>query len=425
MEHGLIAALRRVQVKHRLSLALIAILIPAMLISLVMLRQVSQSDNDLGQMMSRTVGQLMPLVRLEFHIEQARLALEQDGADDPAPGKTLVERIDHEFSRLRAGEDITEQLNVELNAAYQAWAQAEPLVTRMQAPTAPESVSKDEVTRDDGALRGAIDQLQRVHASMLQAITARYEQEQDEQRLYQRVLLAAWALGFAVIAVAVYLLSASILRPLRDLREAAVALQQGRYDARTRLAVQGNDEFAAVGEAFNAMVARVAQARDQLLDRAMQDVLTGLLNRRGLESALPPACASPGPAGVLLIDLDHFKLVNDAFGHDAGDQVLMAVADQMREVAHAGDQLGRYGGDEFMMILPGRDSADISALSQELIGRVERWGVEHHLPVTISVGVACKMQAPSSRDVMVQAADAALMTAKRAGRAAVVVKEIA
>ncbi|MBU6268594.1 MAG: GGDEF domain-containing protein [Sphingomonadales bacterium] len=148
---------------------------------------------------------------------------------------------------------------------------------------------------------------------------------------------------------------------------------------------------------------------------ADSDPLTGLLNRRAFLAAMT---ARPGAWWLVLADIDHFKAVNDAFGHDAGDQVLQAVAVVLRGWAPGGALVARLGGEEFAIALPGGDDLpDVAAL----LARVRRQPMTGARPVTVSVGVAQaevggEARAEADWRGLYRAADAALYAAKAAGR---------
>ena len=123
---------------------------------------------------------------------------------------------------------------------------------------------------------------------------------------------------------------------------------------------------------------------------------------------------------VLMIDVDHFKLVNDEYGHAAGDQVLRAIADTLRANTRAFDSLARYGGEEFVVVMPGTEPEDASLAAERLRAAVEALpfvlGAGIHPRLTVSIGVACCQEMPVTPEALLHAADAALYAAKRAGR---------
>ena len=178
--------------------------------------------------------------------------------------------------------------------------------------------------------------------------------------------------------------------------------------------------------AFIACAVTLYQRRiNQKLHRmSTHDVLTGLPNRRAATRLLNEtvAAATPDkPTGsvVMLIDIDHFKAINDKLGHDGGDLALKAVAEGLRKVQRSGDVLARWGGEEFLVIAHGLDFAGASALSERLRSSIERLSDD---PITVSIGFApCPFFASDSTGKTgwkntLSLADHALYAAKHSGR---------
>ncbi|MEO5623594.1 MAG: diguanylate cyclase [Dokdonella sp.] len=163
--------------------------------------------------------------------------------------------------------------------------------------------------------------------------------------------------------------------------------------------------------------------RDVAHRLAEHDELTGALNRRAildrLRTAFLHARESFEPLSVLFLDLDHFKRLNDSYGHRAGDQCLRAVVVSIAGELRQGEALGRYGGEEFLIVLPGASSADAQVVAERIRNRVETMpllvsGLQMQL--TLSIGVAAlDLQVHSAED-LIECADAALYRAKSGGR---------
>jgi len=173
------------------------------------------------------------------------------------------------------------------------------------------------------------------------------------------------------------------------------------------------------------------QLRQTLHTQAIQDPLTGLYNRRffndALERELRRSDRRDIPMALLMIDLDHFKRVNDERGHEAGDRLLQAVAEMLRREVRAEDVIARYGGEEFVVLLPETNLDSGRVLAERLRRAFKRLEVEHGGrslgPFTLSVGVAARTRRTTTGEQIVQAADAALYRAKREGRNRVVTAE--
>jgi diguanylate cyclase (GGDEF)-like protein len=165
-------------------------------------------------------------------------------------------------------------------------------------------------------------------------------------------------------------------------------------------------------------------AREALREQATHDALTGLLNRASILELLQQEMARGGreshPVALLVVDLDHFKHINDTYGHQAGDAVLAEAARRMKASVRCYDAVGRYGGEEFLVVLPGCDAA--SALTQaervrKAVGDTLFAAAGQRFPVTCSIGVSFRAT-PVSRemDELMNEADEALYAAKDRGR---------
>ncbi len=169
--------------------------------------------------------------------------------------------------------------------------------------------------------------------------------------------------------------------------------------------------------ALGALISRMRlreRARAELNWAATHDPLTAALNRRGLREALDPQ--ADNTLGLLLIDIDHFKQINDRHGHDAGDSVLIAVVDRLRSRLDPADLLVRWGGEEFLIVRP--DSEGLDGFARQLVSHMAQAPVDVDgvaLSVTLSAGAAVK-RATEAFSSAVRRADQALMAAKRDGR---------
>ena len=157
---------------------------------------------------------------------------------------------------------------------------------------------------------------------------------------------------------------------------------------------------------------------------AAQDALTGIANRRALvqalESELARAQCQRTPLALLMLDIDHFKHVNDQYGHLAGDQVLRHVVQVVEQRLRTQDLLGRYGGEEFLLLLPHTDLAGAQQLGQQLCEAVQAAPCDWHgqsIAVTVSVGISvCAVGEQPDWETLLLAADKALYRAKGNGR---------
>ena len=166
-----------------------------------------------------------------------------------------------------------------------------------------------------------------------------------------------------------------------------------------------------------------ALAHDRLERLAAIDPLTDAYNRRfglgRLREEYSRAVRAEAPFGILMVDIDHFKAVNDTYGHLVGDRVLRAVAGACRRVVREGDVLVRYGGEEFLVLLPGAGQDDVVQIGERIRRAVSETTVEDgasRLNVTVSVGATTFRDTVETPDALVALADRALYEAKDGGR---------
>lgn len=167
--------------------------------------------------------------------------------------------------------------------------------------------------------------------------------------------------------------------------------------------------------------------RRELHDLARIDPLTGVANRRAIgevsERMVREARAWRGSVGVLLVDADHFKIINDRFGHDGGDKVLQSLVACIQSILRTDDVVGRVGGEEFLVLSPGVDAEGVLVLGERIRSTVEREVLQidgESLRLTVSIGTAVAGPGEWDMNTLRRRADAALYAAKRAGRNRVV-----
>jgi diguanylate cyclase (GGDEF)-like protein len=253
--------------------------------------------------------------------------------------------------------------------------------------------------------------------------------------------------GVMVVALALTLLLAGfaldrmVLRRIVAFDAAARGIASGNYAV--TVPHDGDDELGRLGHTFEGMARRVqahttdlelqVSERTRVLERlAYADPLTGLLNRRGMIDRIDVERnrlkRTGGRLGVVLLDIDHFKKVNDAHGHDFGDRALVHVASRIRSVMRSYDVCARWGGEEFLVIVPDVSDAQALALTAEkLRAQTASSDIAPEMPgVRLTVSVGAHLADPAETlDHMLKAADGAMYEAKQAGRNRVVVAKAA
>jgi two-component system cell cycle response regulator len=172
--------------------------------------------------------------------------------------------------------------------------------------------------------------------------------------------------------------------------------------------------------------------QSQLKDVASRDSLTKLWNRaeitKFLQEELDRGRRESKPVGVIMADVDYFKKINDVLGHDIGDVALLQIVSRITRKVRTSDKVGRYGGDEIIIILPNCAQTEMKKVAERLRFSVARRGIKTELetiPLTISLGCACSDNTPQpTAEKLIKASDKALLDAKNQGRNCVVVENL-
>jgi diguanylate cyclase (GGDEF)-like protein len=200
-----------------------------------------------------------------------------------------------------------------------------------------------------------------------------------------------------------------------ELQELQIVLEE-RVEQRTSELDFSNQQLMVQLERINSLKAKLQQ-------EAIHDSLTGLFNRRHLDEVLPIELArskrANSPLTILMLDIDHFKNINDTHGHQVGDTVLQAVSNTLKTSVRAGDIVCRYGGEEFILVFPGMQAGDGRARAEKIrmmIGSQTIRERDQLIGVTISIGGSVYPKDGNSDDKLISLADLALYRAKQNGR---------
>jgi len=173
-----------------------------------------------------------------------------------------------------------------------------------------------------------------------------------------------------------------------------------------------NELYRAIMESFKIMDGRT----QDLSAQAHTDPLTGLANRRYMDAVVAEWFRLEKPFAVIMMDLDHFKSVNDTYGHQKGDEVLRFLADIIREQKRDSDLGCRYGGEEFTLLLPNSDHDQARQLAERIRLRVEAGPHPIDRSITLSLGISSYPRDAQQPEPLFRQADDALYTAKQSGR---------
>jgi diguanylate cyclase (GGDEF)-like protein/PAS domain S-box-containing protein len=205
------------------------------------------------------------------------------------------------------------------------------------------------------------------------------------------------------------------LREFAEQLEARVEQRTHEFERANAELESANVEIAAANQELQALLREQERLQTELAHRALHDPLTGLANRAMFQERIDQALRiSERGVGVLWIDLDHFKEVNDIFGHEVGDEMLIAVADRLREVVRDTDDIARMGGDEFAVVMPNVSEDEAQMVARRVLASLTDRDA-FRLTVGVSVGVGWQRHASGDGRALIRRADQAMYRAKAAG----------
>lgn len=223
--------------------------------------------------------------------------------------------------------------------------------------------------------------------------------------------------GIAVAVICAVFLAEYIIRPLKHLCNVATDLGSGCFDIK-RMGTDYSDEIGELARTFYDMAGKLER-------EVCHDTLTGLYTRNVFQMRLAEECAQSlrhhHSLAVLMLDVDHFKSVNDTFGHLAGDRVLQDIAALLQGLVRGEDCVARYGGEEFVVLLPQTQKRGALRVAEKIRSKVEKHAFllqagGEKIPLTISIGVGLFPDDTADFKWIIELADQALYAAKKEGR---------
>lgn len=257
-------------------------------------------------------------------------------------------------------------------------------------------------------------------------ITSNYKSTVDKKMvaINQTFLYLLFVIIFTVFIISIFIIifSLKLLHPLELLIEGIKKITAG--DLSFTIKNVSNDEIGVVVDAFNHMTQKRKHVEEALEELAIRDGLTGLYNHKFFYTLLEKEIARDdryhNTVSLLLIDIDHFKNVNDRYGHRAGDTILRELSQRLMTRARSTDYVCRYGGEEIVVILIETNITEAKAIAEELRILIEKepFLIEdgRYIPITVSIGVSAYSEEAKDASMMVSNADNALYSAKENGR---------
>ena len=402
---------------RRLFVAVAGMLLPLVAVGVLGVLGFRTTGNALEEFRAETVGESNRIAK----VQELIVAVDDAGelyaeSGDPALGERFLQasaEIEDGFDGLETLPSHQERVLV--SAARSEWEVARDSIMAVI----------EDGTGDDNSLDPFHDHVDGAAALLADAVAENVQEVSDEiaslrarERFQFLVTLLTLIVGSIVGGLLARRAYRSVTKPLALLEEAAGRF--GSDDFTYLIDVSGDDELAHVSSAFNSMAEKLKVSREALHQQALHDPLTGLPNRtlfvERVERAIARAKRRKTPVSAMYLDVDNFKEMNDTFGHQAGDEVLIAVAERLKGALRTEDTASRLGGDEFGVLLE-EDVDGATRAAERLIGAlVGTYAVTAgELQVGVSIGVAAR-QGAEELDELLRQADAAMYAAKASGK---------
>jgi len=338
----------------------------------------------------------------------------------------LNNEINTSYAGIYSAADSQEK-RIAQDSGFEEWQQVRGLCTTIlsseKSPggTVARETAQQYVELNDHALRleNALDSLYQMSLSDSDNIN-RSVKELDERILPVILLLFIMSLGINTVAL-VFIIR-SVVIPTHLLAQAAHNYAKGSLSY--RIPLDANNELGELARTFNYMAEKLESSYTALNDKAIHDGLTGMLNHQEFQKRLlweiKRAARYRRTLSLVMMDIDRFKTLNDTYGHQAGDSVLRAVGQYLRDAIRSSDDAARYGGEEFTLIMP-ETPAETAFITAQRIGAeiakmpiaIDEGGTVN---ITMSIGVATFPQDASSKEELIAAADGMMYRAKSLGR---------
>lgn len=306
--------------------------------------------------------------------------------------------------------------------AQQNWTDADRIASALlsRRPQPGSAQTAEALQQFHASIMAVSDRLNAAYQQLTEKIDADYDQA---NRSYERsIWIACIALAVAVAALvgSVFMIGRILTGSIDRLVAGAARFAEG--DRQHRIEVAVPPELSRVADEFNYMIGRIDESEKALAELAQIDSLTGAPNRRAFDTAFSEALSLHvrigTPATLLSIDIDHFKHINDTWGHPAGDEVLRVAASIMSDNLRSSDRLFRVGGEEFCVLMRSAALDEAIETAERLRSKSAAYVVDFNgaeISFTISIGIA-QFLSRIDRDEIWAAADAALYRAKSEGR---------
>lgn len=412
----------KLSLRARFLIAMGIVFIPVVVVAIGSSLFLQHSAGALNRIVEQPIYKLQATSRLQNQIRKTS-ALARDYAVTPrfalrSQFESEAAGVEAIFAEILSKPFLGPKEHSLLASARREWNDSRTLAGVIFSSKAPEAAP----TQLDQRVNQIMFQLDQAYETYYTEIGAQRAQIIDSENRYLLVISVSVGLGLLIAIIGSVWLIRSVLVPLREFEKGMANFSQNNLSY--RLPLETHDEIGHLAREFNAMAERLMQHQHKLEELSARDGLTGLYNRRELEKRLHEetqrARRYTHPLSVMMLDIDHFKNVNDQYGHQAGDEVLITVTDLIQLHMRPVDVVCRYGGEELAVILPETDEEGARTVAERVratvadsITTTPQGDMVH---VTVSIGIATFPRDGDTASSLIHAADTALYVAKQEGR---------
>ena len=409
-------------------------LVPQILLAVIGYAIFSFTIKELDDAIFRINSEVLTVVDLQKNLLQAPMPANDYLIHGDTYERTnyagIAEKVNASFSAIKQSGITHTEISKVLSELENAWHKSDILSKEiLSADKTDFPAYYQKMEKLDQEAWAIADKLNFVIQHLVTDINKTSELSKKSRIQVQVLIFAVFVIGIMVASLTAYLISRSIIHPINTMREGARKFSEGNLEHRIHL--KTDDELAELADTFNNMAETISETHNVLEFQATRDELTGLLNRREFHNQLDREFSSFNrqhqPLCLFLLDIDHFKMVNDTYGHPVGDSVLKEIAYRIFKNIRPHDSAMRYGGEEFVVILPDTEPADAMIVAERLRTSISDQPVEINdlkLPITTSIGISCLNRAEITQKALIKAADDALYQSKTDGRNRITMGEI-
>jgi len=414
-------------IKFRFLVAIVAMVLPLLILGVTTYVSINRVVDAFNHVVEDPYTELREVARLQVAVSAALMPpndyLVHGDKSERKNFEQQAAEVDLQFDRINAILGSGHEESGFIRSAHQKWLagkkQAQAVLLMPRPVGSPQAALAME--RMDIQFEKVLSELEAANQlSTQEATEALATAKMVRNDAVMKAVLSV-IVGVMVAIVVGWLLMQNTVTPIQELHRAVQ--QFGRGNLGERADVFSRDEVGKLASAFNDMASQVQSMTETLTDESIHDPLTGAINRREFErqfqKMLQHSIRHNRPLTVAMLDLDHFKGVNDTHGHQVGDELLKTFCSVVEGNLRPGDVFARYGGEEFIAVLPESDAMGARRVAERLRLLAGGSGVKRNgkmVSTTVSIGLATFPADGSTVDQLLAAADRALYGAKAAGR---------